>query len=519
MGFATIRSRAQIGVSAPPVSIEVYLAGGLPTFSIVGLGDAAVRESRDRVTGAIESSGFRMPQERTIVSLAPADMRKTGSRFDVAIALGLLVASRQVDATEAARYEYYGELALSGEIRAVPGILPATLRAQEEGAPVFVPLGNAEEALLAHEAVFAAASLGDLAAHLNGVQVIGCSSRIPSRRHPPDFPDLADVRGQQQARRALEIAAAGGHNLLMVGPPGTGKSMLAERLPGILPPLSGREAIESAAVASILGRQLDEHTFRMRPFRSPHHTASAVALVGGGSDPRPGEVSLAHNGVLFLDELPEFGRRVLDVLREPMETGVITISRASRQADFPARFQLVAAMNPCPCGYLGDPQGDCRCSADRVANYRSKVSGPLLDRIDIRIHVQRPSPACLRPDAPLAEESRRVRRRVTEALAVQSARQGCRNATLAGRQLHSVCNADPSAWAIMEAAMDRFAMSVRAHQRVWRVARTIADLRGGRSVQAADVGEALTLRFDDARSRSAGQAERRRLTAPEPGRP
>lgn len=492
MGLAILESRAQIGVEAPPVTIEVFLSGGLPKFNIVGLAETAVRESKDRVFGAIKSSGFDFPQRRITANLGPADMKKTGGRFDLAIALGILAASRQVSASRIREFEYYGELALSGEVRSVPGVLPAAIKAAKAGKPVIVPKNNGTEALLAGGTVFVAENLLEVTALLNNGELEAASAEVLPLQ-PGCGPDLADVRGQLLARRALEIAAAGGHNILFMGPPGTGKSMLAQRLPGLLPPMSNDEAIETAAINSVLGIPLDLRRLRQRPIRAPHHTASAVALVGGGSDPKPGEISRAHNGVLFLDELAEFSRHVLEVMREPLETGRITISRASGQADYPASFMLVAAMNPCPCGYLGDKQGDCNCSADAVRRYRGKVSGPLLDRIDIKLEVNRPPVEVLRPDAANGEPSERVAKRIADARQIQQLRGGTVNAKLGAAELADLFRPDAGCFGLLEKAAVKLALSARAYQRVQRVSRTIADLSGEVTVRKEYVAEALTL--------------------------
>jgi magnesium chelatase family protein len=500
MSLAVVYTRAQDGIDAPLVACEVHLSGGLPGTSIVGLPETAVKEARDRVRAAILNAQLDYPQRRITVNLAPADLPKDGGRYDLAIALGILAANGSVPREALHASEFFGELALSGELRAVRGVLPAVLHATRDGRRVVVPRGNgAEAALVSGADVRVAGSLLEVCAYLSGRIELPVAQATPEAAPTTaQLPDLAEVRGQQQARRALEIAAAGAHNLLLVGPPGTGKTMLASRLPGILPPLEEHEALELAAVRSIAGHDNDVAMWKMRAFRAPHHTASAVALVGGGSMPRPGEVSLAHHGVLFLDELPEFDRHVLEVLREPLESGRIAISRAARQAEFPARFQLVATMNPCPCGYAGDPSGRCRCTPDAIARYRSRLSGPLLDRIDLKLEMPRVPHAELRASA-AGEGSAVVRARVVAARTRQLARAGKPNAWLGNREVERDCMLDAGLHALLDRAVERLGLSARAYHRVLRVARTIADLAGSTHIDAAHLSEAIQYRrFDPA---------------------
>ncbi|MDX5410724.1 MAG: YifB family Mg chelatase-like AAA ATPase, partial [Thauera sp.] len=475
MSLAIVYSRAQLGIAAPLVTVEVHLGNGLPGLSIVGLPETAVKESKDRVRGALLTSHFEFPARRITINLAPADLPKDGGRFDLPIALGILAASGQIEPRALADCEFIGELALSGELRAVTGALPASIAAAQAGRRLLVPWGNyTEAALVETQLPLAARHLLEVTRHF------GEGAGLPEPPVPAtpeataSAPDLADVRGQARARRALEVAAAGAHSLLFAGPPGTGKSLLASRLPGILPPMTDGEALETAAIASVSAPGFRPAQWRQRPFRAPHHTASAVALVGGGSHPRPGEISLAHHGVLFLDELPEFDRRVLEVLREPLETGQITISRAARQAEFPARFQLIAAMNPCPCGYLGDASGRCRCAPEQIQRYRQRISGPLLDRIDLQVEVPRLPPRELQ-GAP-GEDSATVRARVGAARERMLVRQGDCNARLGGGALERHCALGTREQALLHQALERLELSARAYHRILRVARTLADL-------------------------------------------
>lgn len=493
MALAVTYSRAQMGINAPCVTVESHLSNGLPSLTLVGLPETAVREAKDRVRSAIINSQFEFPARRITLNLAPADLPKEGGRFDLAIALGILASSGQIAIDVLEKIECLGELALSGHLRPVRGVLPAALEARAAGRALVVPLENAEEACLAKGlTVYGISHLLDIIGHFSGQHPLLPYQSKGLINKAASYPDLADIQGQLAAKRALLIAACGGHHLLLSGPPGAGKTLLASRLPGILPQLTEQEALEVAAIYSII-RTNALSQWPQRPFRSPHHTCSAAALVGGGSYPQPGEVTLAHNGVLFLDELTEFDRRVLEVLREPIENHQIMVARAKQKVLFPAKFQLVAAMNPCPCGYMGDSSKVCRCTPEQVMRYRNKLSGPLLDRIDLHVIVARESVNLLLNESNQLT-SKMAAQQVIEARTIQLQRQGCINADLDIKQISDICQLSKADQVWFEQAGEKLGLSLRAIHRCLRVARTLADMQHQENISHAHLAEVLHYR-------------------------
>lgn len=495
MSLACVFSRARVGLESPLVTVEVHLANGLPAFNIVGLPETSVRESKDRVRSAIINCGYEFPAKRITINLAPADLPKEGGRFDLPIAVGILAASEQLPSVDLSHYEFAGELSLSGELRSIVGEIPMAMASSESGRTLIIPSHNAEQASWVKQAkIHAVDHLSQLFAHFARQTTLPfVEEKLTKSHHVPQGLDMSDVVGQPMAKRALEIAASGAHNLLFVGPPGTGKTMLASRLPGILPPMTEREALEAASIQSICHQAINDSSWLTRPFRAPHHTASAAALVGGGSQPKPGEISLAHNGVLFLDELPEFERKVLDVLREPMESGEVTISRALSKQTFPANFQLIAAMNPSPTGFYNDN----RSTPEQVLRYLNRLSGPFLDRIDIQIEVARLPKGLWAQEQQKAESSSTVRERVAACRNRQLKRQGKANAYLTSADLRSFCELSAEDHEFLELAVEKLGLSTRAHHKIIKIARTLADMDNKENIDHSHLTEALSYRAMD----------------------
>ncbi len=497
MSLAIVNSRAQVGTSAPQVIVEVHIARGLPSFSIVGLPETVVKESRDRVRGAIINSNFEFPYRRLSVNLAPADLPKEGGRFDLPIALGVLAATNQISQRALRDKVFLGELAFSGELRDIGGSLIAALSLKGTGETLILPERCARQAALVKSAkVYGVNSLLKLCAVLNGLEAFP-ETRPAEIPEQSAYPDMSEVIGQPFAKRALEVSASGAHSILMIGSPGTGKTMLASRLPGILPEMSEEESLETAAIASLVNKDWGPRNWRCRPFRAPHHSVSGAALVGGGSIPRPGEISQAHNGVLFLDELTEFDRRSLELLREPMESGHVNISRVAMQLMFLSRFIFVAAANPCRCGYLGDPSGKCQCTPDQVQRYLSKLSGPLLDRIDIQLHVPRIHHRELRQHSKLTETSEVIGNRVNDTRTMQIERQGKLNSLMSNREIDLFCKLDRNGYALLDKVMMQFSMSARAYHRILKLSRTIADMELCSRISVEHLATAIKMRCMD----------------------
>lgn len=500
MTVAIVYSRATLGIEAPLVTIEVHLSRGLPAFTIVGLPETAVKESKERVRSAILNNQFEFPLSRLTVNMAPADLNKEGGRFDLPIAIGILVASGQISKDLLDDYEFIGELGLNGDIRAVNAVLPITIATTIAHRKLIVPKDKLGEAKLVDNAeVYGADHLLSVCNHLNQTKELTTEFANVHQINKSKNIDLNQVIDQHFAKRALEIAAAGEHNLLMIGPPGAGKTMLAERLPSIMPPMQDDEALESAAINSICYNGFDISQWKQRVIRHPHHTSSAAALVGGGSKPKPGEISRAHKGILFLDELPEFDRKVLEALREPLESGKITVSRAAQQAEYPAEFLLIAAMNPCPCGYIGHSSGRCRCTEDQVQRYHSRISGPILDRIDMHIHIASIAETNLVKiqDVNTAESSQTIRQRVINARDIQLDRLGKTNARMNHDEIKEFCCIDKEQQELLKQTIQKLGLSARAVHRILKVARTISDLANSENISLLHLSEAIGLRKRD----------------------